>query len=56
MKTFSAFLIVSLSFTSIHSLTCQQCTGTGYECQGGSDNGLGTKCEKEEKCWFQHGK
>ena len=51
----SVFLIVSF-FTSIQSLTCQQCTGTGYECQDGLDNGFGTECGENEKCWFQHGK
>ena len=50
----SVFLIVSLAFPSIHSLTCQQCTGTGYECQDGLDNGLGMECDEKEKCWFQH--
>ena len=58
MKPFSVILIVSLSLAvpSIQSLTCQQCTGTGYECQDGLDNGLGTECGENEKCWFQHGK
>ena len=54
MKTFSVILIVSLAVPSIQSLTCQQCTGTGYECQDGLDNGLGMECDEKEKCWFQH--
>ena len=55
MKISVLFLTFSLLCSSTCSLVCQQCTGTGYECQDGSDNGLGTECAKGENCWFQHG-
>ena len=55
MKISVLFLTFSLLCSSTYSLVCQQCTGTGYECQDGSDNGLGTECAKGENCWFQHG-
>ena len=55
MKISVLFLTFSLLCSSTYSLVCQQCTGTGYECQDGSDNGLSTECSQDENCWFQHG-